>query len=119
VLAAYLTSTCLAALACAYAVYLNLTHARLITDTAKRLDIPVSLMVPFGILLGSAGAGLLAGLAVPGLGTAAAAGLVAYFVIALAAHLRARDFQLGWALMYLSLGGAALATGLAYHGALG
>lgn len=118
-LAAYLTSTCLAALACAYAVYLNLTHARLITDTAKRLDIPVSLMVPFGILLGSAGAGLLAGLAVPGLGTAAAAGLVAYFVIALAAHLRARDFQLGWALMYLSLGGAALATGLAYHGALG
>ena len=51
-------------------------------------DIPVSLMVPFGILLGSAGAGLLAGLAVPGLGTVVAAGLVAYFVIALGAHLR-------------------------------
>ncbi len=38
-------------------------------------------MVPFGVLLGSAGVGLLVRLAVPGLGTAAAAGLVAYFVI--------------------------------------
>ena len=117
-LAAYLTCTCLAALACAYAVYLNVTHARSIIDTARRLVIPASLTVPFGILLGSAAAGLLAGLAVPGLGTAAV-GLVAYFVIALAAHLRARDFQLAWALVYLSLAGAALATGLAYHGPLG
>src|SRR4029078_4599935 len=74
VLAAYVTCTCLAALACAYAVYLNLTHASVITDTAQRLDIPVSLTVPFAILLGSAAAGLLAGLAAPGLGTAAAAG---------------------------------------------
>ena len=53
------------------------------------------------------------GLAVPGLQTAAAAGLVAYFVIALAAHLRAHDVHLAWALLYLSLAGAALATGLA------
>jgi hypothetical protein len=119
VLAAYLTCTCLAALACAYAVYLNLTHARSVIDTAARLGIPVSLMVPFGILLGSAAAGLLAGLAVPGLGTAAAAGLVAYFVIAVAAHLRAHDFQLAWPLIYLSLATAALATGLAHHGPLG
>jgi hypothetical protein len=56
---------------------------------------------------------------VPGLGTVAAAGLVAYFVIALGIHLRARDFQLTWPLIYLSLAAAALATGLAYHGALG
>ena len=83
------------------------------------MDISASLTVPFGILLGSAAAGLLAGLAVPGLGTAAAVGLVAYFVIALAAHLRAHDFQLAWPLVYLSLAGAALATGLAYHGPLG
>jgi hypothetical protein len=118
VLAAYVTCTCLAALACAYAVYLNVTHARII-DTAARLGIPVSLMVPFGILLGSAAAGLLAGLALPWLGTAAAAGLVAYFVIAVAAHLRAHDLQLAWPLIYLSLASAALATGLAYHGPFG
>ena len=118
-LAAYLTCTCLAALACAYAVYLNVTRARSVLDTAQRLDLPVSLMVPFALLLGSAAAGLLAGFAVPAIGTAAAAGLVAYFVIAVAAHLRAHDFQLGWALGYLSLAGAALGTGLAYHGPLG
>ena len=60
-LAAYLTCTCLAALACAYAVYLNVTRAKLVIDTAHRLDIPVSLMVPFGILLGSSGRGYLPG----------------------------------------------------------
>lgn len=117
--AAYVICTCLAALACGYAVYLNVTHDRLVVDTAQRLNLPVSLMTPFGVLLGSAGAGLLAGFAVPGLGTAAAAGLVAYFVIALGTHLRARDFQLAWPLMYLSLATAALATGVACHGALG
>jgi hypothetical protein len=116
VFAAYLTCTCLAAFACAYAVYLNLTRDRLVVDTAQRLGIPVSLMVPFGILLGSAGLGLLAGFVVPVLGTAAASGLVAYFVIALAAHLRARDLQLVWPLLYFSLATAALVTGLAYHG---
>ncbi len=117
--AIYLTFTGIAAFACGYAAYLSLTRATMIADTAQRLGLPLSLMVPFGLLLGSAGVGLLVGLAVPGLQTAAAAGLVAYFVIALAAHLRARDVHLAWALLYLSLAGAALATGLAYHGPLG
>jgi DoxX-like family len=116
---AYVVVTVLAALACAYAVYANFTHARFVTEAADRLGIPVSLSVPFGILLGSAGVGLLAGFAVPGLGTAAASGLLAYFVIALAAHLRAHDFQLAWPLIYLLLAAAALVTGLAYHGPLG
>jgi hypothetical protein len=108
----------LAALACAYAVYANFTHARFIIQAAERLGISVTLGDPFGILLGSAGVGLLAGFAVPGLGNAAS-GLLTYFVIALAAHLRAHDFQLAWPLIYLSLAAAALATGLAYHGPLG
>ncbi|HEY6747876.1 MAG TPA: DoxX family protein [Mycobacteriales bacterium] len=118
-LAAYVTSTSLATIACAYAVYLNVTHARFVIDTAHRLGIPASLMIPFGMLLGAAAVGLLAGLAVPGLGTAAAAGLVSYFVIAVAAHLRAHDWRLAWPLLYLSLASAALATGLAHHGPLG
>ncbi|HTV98657.1 MAG TPA: DoxX family protein [Streptosporangiaceae bacterium] len=118
-LAAYLTCTCLAVLACGYAVYLNVTKAGLIVDTSRRLGLPLSMTVPCGILLGSAGAGLLAGLAAPVLGTAAASGLIAYFVIALAAHLRARDRQVAWALTFLTLGAAALATGLAYHGPIG
>lgn len=117
--AAYLTFTCITAIACAYAAYMSITRAQMITDTAQRLHIPVSLMRPFGILLGSAGAGLLVGFVVPGLGAAASAGLVAYFVIAVATHLQARDYQLSWALMYLLLAAAALVTGLADHGPLG
>lgn len=117
--AAYLICTCLAVLGCAYAAYMSITHDRSIIDTAHRLAIPVSLMTPFGVVLASAGLGLVIGLAVPALGTAAAAGLVAYFVIALATHLRAHDFQFAWALLYLSLATAALATGLAYHGPVG
>lgn len=117
--AAYLTFVCLTAIACAYAAYMNLTRAQTIIDTALRLHIPVSLMRPFGVLLGSAGAGLLLGFAVPLLGAAAAAGLVAYFVIAVATHLWARDYHLSWAFMYLSLAAATLASGLLDHGPLG
>jgi DoxX-like family len=117
--AAYVLCTCVAAFACGYAVYLNLARAPFVAETSKRLGVSASLMVPCGALLAAAAAGLLAGFAVPGLGTAAACGLVAYFVIALSAHLRARDFQIAWPLAYLSLGTAALATALAYHGPLG
>jgi DoxX-like family len=117
--AAYLTCTGLAVLACGYAVYMNVTRAGLVVATSRRLGLPLAMTLPCGILLGSAGAGLLIGLAAPALGTAAAAGLVAYFVIALAAHLRARDRHVAWALVFLSLAAAALATGLAYHGPLG
>ncbi len=55
--AAYLTFTCITAIACAYAAYMSITRAEMITDTAQRLHIPVSLMRPFGILLGSPGSG--------------------------------------------------------------
>ena len=36
-----------------------------------------------------------------------------------AAHLRAGDWRLPWPLLYPSLAGAALPTGLAHHGPLG
>lgn len=113
--AAYVTCTCLAALACAYAFVLNVTHAPMVVDTAHRLGIPTALTVPFGLVLGAAGLGLLAGLVVPALGIAAAAGLVAYFLLALAAHLRARDRRLAWALGFLALSVAALVTAVAHH----
>jgi hypothetical protein len=74
---------------------------------------------PAGGLLGSAGAGLLTGFAVPGIGTAAAAGLSAYFLIALGTQLRADDLGLSWPLAYLTLAAGALATTIAYHGPLG
>jgi hypothetical protein len=59
--------------------------------------------------------GLLAGFAVPLLGTLAAAGLVLYFLGALIAHLRVGSRQLvGWA-VFFSIAAAALAVDLASH----
>jgi hypothetical protein len=68
-----------------------------------------------GALLAAGALGLLAGLAVPVLGTLAAGGLVLYFLGALGAHLRVRDYNFGpWA-VFLSAAVAALALNLAYH----
>jgi hypothetical protein len=72
-------------------------------------------MIPFGTLLAAGAVGLLVGFAVPALGTAAAIGLVLYFVCAVTAHLRVRDQQIGGAVFFLFLAAAALATGVAYH----
>jgi NAD(P)H-dependent FMN reductase len=51
--------------------------------------------------------GLLAGFAVPALGTAAAIGLVVYFICAVTAHLRVRDRGIGGAVFFLVLAAAA------------
>ncbi len=83
---------------------------------ADKLRVPRSWMRPLGTLLAAGALGLLAGFAVPVLGTLAAAGLVLYFLGALYAHLRVGDHQLGpWA-VFFCLPVAALAVGLAHHG---
>ena len=60
----------------------------------------------------AAGVGLLAGLWVPAIGAIAAACLVVYFVLAVGAHLRARDIgrNLGSAALLLAASALALAT---------
>lgn len=83
---------------------------------ADMLRVPRSWVFPLGILLAAGSLGLLAGFAVPVLGTLAAVGLVLYFLCALAAHLRVHDRHLGpWA-MFFSLTAAALAVNLGYRG---
>ena len=48
-------------------------------------------------------------------GSAAAIGLVLYFIGALSAHVRVRDRGIGGAVSFLVLAGAALIVGLGYH----
>ncbi|NEB80354.1 DoxX family protein [Streptomyces sp. SID14478] len=62
---------------------------------ADRLGVPRSWMPVLGALLGAGALGLLGGLVVPGLGIAAASGLVLYFVGAFGAHVRAGDRRYG------------------------
>jgi hypothetical protein len=118
-LAAYVAVTVVAAIANASAAVLSFTHHKSVVETVERLRVPVSWMVPLGFLLAAGSLGLLAGFAIPALGTAAACGLVLYFLFAAGAHIRARDTRLlawvNWA-AFFTLAVAALVVGLAYHG---
>lgn len=78
--------------------------------------VPYSWNLPLGLVMAAGSLGLLAGFAVPLLGTLAAAGLVLYFVGAFAAHVRARNWALGpWA-MFFTLAVATLLLNVARHG---
>ena len=111
----YLVITILAALANGYAASLDFVGAESVKLVADRVRVSRRWMVPLGVLLASGAVGLLAGFAVPALGTAAAIGLVLYFICALTAHVRVHDRQIGGAVFFLLLAAAALTTDLAYH----
>jgi hypothetical protein len=118
-LAAYVAVSVVTAIANAYAAVLSFTHHKSVVETVERLRVPVSWMVPLGFLLAAGSLGLLAGFAIPALGTAAACGLVLYFLFAAGAHIRARDTRLlawvNWA-AFFTLAVAALVMSRAYHG---
>src|ERR671925_1261902 len=87
----YVVITILAALAYSYAACLNFVGAESVKVVADKVQVSQRWMIPFGMLLAAGAVGLLIGLAVPALGTAAAIGLVVYFICALgAAHTGAR-----------------------------
>ena len=69
-----------------------------------------------GMLLAAGTTGLLAGLAVPLLGTLAASGLVLYFIGAITAHLRVGSRNIVGGIGFLTTAAAALTLGLADHG---
>jgi DoxX-like family len=80
----------------------------------KRL--PSSWVPRLGTALAAGSLGLLAGFAVPVVGTLASLGLVLYFIGALIAHTRVRSRNLvGWAIFFTT-SVLALVVNLAYHG---
>jgi hypothetical protein len=112
---AYVVVTMVVALANSYAAALNFAGAESVKVVADEVRVSRKWMIPFGILLASGAAGLLAGYAVPVLGTAAAIGLVVYFICAVSAHVRARAPKVTGAASFLVLAVAALIVGLGYH----
>jgi uncharacterized membrane-anchored protein len=111
----YLITTILAVLANGYAASLNFVGAESVKAVADRVQVSRRWMVPLGTLLSAGAMGLLAGFAVPALGTAAAIGLVLYFICAVVAHLRVRDREIGGAVFFLLLAATALTTSIVYH----
>ena len=113
--AAYVTITIVAAVFNGIAAVTYLIGHDYPKTQADRKRIPRSWVPVLGMVLAAGSLGLLAGFAVPLLGTLAAAGLVLYFFGALVAHLRVGSRQLvGWA-VFAATAVAALAVNVAYH----
>lgn len=83
----------------------------------EKAGVPASSLFRLGVLKAAGAAGLLVGFAVPLIGTAAAAGLVLFFIGAIGVHLRARDHGYWLAGLFLVLAVASLVLGVAHRGA--
>jgi DoxX-like family len=113
---AYRVVAIIAIAANAFSGIAALVHFRPILPAMAGAGVPESwLTFPIGTLKTAGAAGLLLGLAgVPVIGTAAAVGLVLFFVCAVYTHVRAGDYspQFGLAIGFLSLAVATLGLGL-------
>ncbi|MGW3291623.1 DoxX family protein [Streptomyces sp. NPDC001002] len=115
--AAYLTVTILGAVFNGAAAVTYLIGHEYPRTQADMKGLPRKWVPVLGMLLAAGTAGLLAGLAVPVLGTLAASGLVLYFIGAIIAHLRVGSRNVVGGIVFLGTATAALALGLGYHGA--
>ncbi len=111
---AYVVVTVLAAALTSYAAYVDFTGAPWVLDNMDKYGVPQSWLFLLGVLKAAGAVGLLLGLAIPEIGTAAAIGLVAYFVGAIVTVVRARWYShLGFPVMFLLPAAGSLALLLA------
>jgi hypothetical protein len=108
VVAAAFVSVLLAALLVVTAAR-KLGHRPAVVATYRRVGVPEERLNQLAVLLLAGAAGLVVGLWWEPAGVAAAAALVAYFLLAIGAHLRARDtVHVPVPALYLALSAAAL-----------
>ena len=114
---AYVVVTLLTIAANAFAATLDFVRYKQNLISMAKVGVPESwLTFPIGTLKAAGALGLLLGLiSVPLIGTAAAIGLVVFFVCAVYTHVLARDYspQFGLAIGFLLLAGATLVLDLA------
>jgi hypothetical protein len=111
----YVTVTVVAAVFTGFAAVTYLIGHDYPKAQADLKRIPRSWVPRLGLVLAAGSLGLLAGFAVPLLGTLAAAGLVLYFAGALIAHLRVGSRNLvGWGVFFVTAV-AALVVNLLHH----
>jgi DoxX-like protein len=92
VIARIIVSVLLAALLCAAAVR-KLSHTDEVERSYLRAGVPADKLNRLAAILLAGAAGLIAGLFWTPIGIAAAGGLVAYFLIAIGFHFRAKDIR--------------------------
>jgi hypothetical protein len=116
VFAAYVTVTILGAVFNGAAAVTYLIGHDYPKTQADMKGVPQKWVPVLGILLAAGAMGLLAGFAVPLLGSLAASGLVLYFIGAITAHIRVGSRDIVGGIVFLTTAAAALALGLAYRG---
>jgi hypothetical protein len=93
---AYVVVTLMAVAASTFVAIANFMRLEFVLVTAAKVGVPESWIAMLGTLNAAAALGLLLGLiGVAPIGTAAAIGLILYFVAAIITHLRARDHSIG------------------------
>jgi hypothetical protein len=113
VVAAAVVSVVLAALLVVTAAR-KLGHRSAVVATYRRVGVPEDRLNQLAVLLLAGAAGLVVGLWWEPMGVAAATALVAYFLLAIGAHVRARDnANVAMPALYLALSAAALALHVA------
>jgi len=110
---AYIIVTVLAAAANFFSATLDFIRYQQVLINMARAGVPESWITMLGALKAAGALGLLVGIGVPLIGTAAAIGLVLFFVSAVVTHLRAHDYSFGLAVVFLLLAVAALVLRLA------
>ncbi len=86
----YVVVAVLTAAANIWAATADFRHTENAVFNATKVGVATSWLVPLGLLKAAGALGVLAGIAVPVIGLAAATGLVLFFVCAVFAHLRVR-----------------------------
>ena len=110
---AYIVVTALAAIANIFSAALDFVRYQKILIAMAKAGVPEWWMTMLGILKAAGALGLLVGIGVPLIGTAAAVGLILFFVGAIITHLHASDYSFGLAVVFLLLAVAALVLRLA------
>jgi DoxX-like protein len=77
----------------AFAAVRKLSHRPEVVEIYTRAGVPEERLNPLALILLAGAVGLVAGLAWAPIGIAAAIGVIAYFALALAAHIRANDLR--------------------------
>ena len=111
--ATYVVVTVLVAAANAFSATLDFVRYKKILIAMAKAGVSESWLTILGILKAAGAIGLLVGIGVPPIGTAAAVGLVMFFVAAIITHLRVRDYSFGLAAVFLLLAVAVLVLRLA------
>jgi hypothetical protein len=112
--AACIVVTILAAAANIFSATLDFIRYKQILINMAKAGVPESWITMLGALKAAGALGLLVGIGVPLIGTAAAVGLVLFFVGAIITHLRARDYSFwsGGRVPPAGRGRVGIATGL-------